>query len=51
MEKNKTEQFKEQVNKIEEVLAVLKSHFSEDFADDINYLEIVKNDISEAIEG
>ena len=48
MEKNKQDLLQEQVNKIEEVIEVLTEQFGEDFEDEVNYLEIVKNNIVEA---
>lgn len=47
MEINKKELLKEQANKIEEVLNVLRTQFGEDFEDEVNYLEIVKNNLLE----
>lgn len=48
MEKNKQDLLQEQVNKINEVIKVLTEQFGEDFEDEVNYLEIVKNNIVEA---
>ena len=48
MEKNKQDLLQEQANKIEEVIEVLTEQFGEDFEDEVNYLEIVKNNIVEA---
>lgn len=41
IEKNKVELLKEQTNKIEEVLTVLRTQFGEEFEDEENYLSIV----------
>ena len=41
MEMNKVELLKEQTNKIEEVLTVLRTQFCEEFEDEENYLSIV----------
>ena len=41
IEKNKVELLKEQTNKIEEVLIVLRTQFGEEFEDEENYLSIV----------
>lgn len=41
MEKNKVELLKEQTNKIEEGLIVLRTQFGEEFEDEENYLSIV----------
>lgn len=41
IEKNKVELRKEQTNKIEEVLTVLRTQFGEEFEDEENYLSIV----------
>lgn len=46
MEKNKKELLNEQVNKIEDVLNVLRTQFGENYEDEINYLEIVKGKLS-----
>lgn len=35
----------EQTNKIEEVIDVLRTQFGEDFEDEVNYLEIVKENL------
>ena len=48
METNKKELLKEQANKIEDVLNVLRTQFGEDYEDKINYLEIVKKRLEEA---
>lgn len=45
METNKKELLKEQANKIESVLNVLRTQFGEDFEDEVNYLEIVKSNL------
>ena len=47
MEKNKQDLLQEQVNKIEEVIKVLTEQFGGDFEDEVNYLEIVKDNIKE----
>lgn len=47
METNKKELLKEQANKIESVLNVLRTQFSEDFEDEVNYLEIVKKGLED----
>lgn len=41
IEKNKVELLKEQTNKIEEVLTVLRTQFGEEFEDEEIYLSIV----------
>ena len=41
IEKNKVELLKEQTNKIEEVLLVLRTQFGEEFEDEEIYLSIV----------
>ncbi|MCI7650700.1 MAG: hypothetical protein MSS52_00915 [Prevotella sp.] len=41
IEKNKVELLKEQTNKIEEVLIVLRTQFGEEFEDEEIYLSIV----------
>ena len=46
MEKNKQDLLQEQVNKINEVIKVLTEQFGEDFEDEVNYLEIVKGNLS-----
>lgn len=46
MEQNKKELLMEQVDKIEEVLNILRTQFGEDYEDEINYLEIVKGKLS-----
>ncbi len=38
----------EQANKIEEVLTVLRAEFGETYADEINYLEIVKRNLEQS---
>ena len=45
MEKNKVELVKEQTNKIEEVLTVLRTQFGEEFEDEENYLSIVVDNL------
>lgn len=45
MEKNKIELLKEQVNKIEEVLNVLRAQFGGEFEDEENYLSIVVDNL------
>lgn len=45
MEKNKVELLKEQTNKIEEVLTVLRTQFGEEFEDEENYLSIVVDNL------
>ena len=45
MEKNKVELLKEQTNKIEEVLTVLRTQFGEEFEGKENYLSIVVDDL------
>ncbi len=45
MEKNKQELLQEQSNKIDEIIKVLTEQFGEDFVDEVNYLNIVKNSI------
>lgn len=47
MEQNKKELLKEQANKIESILNVLRTQFGEDYEDGINYLEIVKKGLEE----
>ena len=46
MEQNKKELLMEQVNKIEHVLNVLRTQFGGDYQDEINFLEIVKGNLS-----
>ena len=46
MEQNKKELLMEQVNKIEDVLNVLRTQFGGNYQDEINYLEIVKGNLS-----
>ena len=46
MEKNKQYLLQEQANKIDEVIKVLTEQFGEDFEDEVNYLEIVKGNLS-----
>lgn len=45
IEKNKVELLKEQTNKIEEVLTVLRTQFGEEFEDEENYLSIVADNL------
>lgn len=45
METNKKKLLKEQANKIESVLNVLRTQFGEGFEDEVNYLEIVKSNL------
>ena len=45
IEKNKVELLKEQTNKIEEVLTVLRTQFGEEFDDEENYLSIVVDNL------
>lgn len=45
MEKNKQELLQKQANKIDEVIKVLTEQFGEDFADEVNYLKIVKGNL------
>lgn len=45
MEKNKIGLLKEQVNKIEEVLNVLRTQFGGEFEDEENYLSIVVDNL------
>lgn len=45
IEKNKIELLKEQTNKIEEVLTVLRTQFGEKFEDEENYLSIVVDNL------
>ena len=46
MEQNKKELLMEQVNKIEDVLNVLRTQFGGNYQDEINFLEIVKGNLS-----
>ena len=46
MEQNKKELLMEQVNKIEDVLNVLRTQFGGNYQDEINILEIVKGNLS-----
>lgn len=46
MEQNKKELLIEQANKIEDVLNVLRTQFGGDYGDEINFLEIVKGNLS-----
>ena len=45
MEKNKQDLLQEQANKRDEVIKVLTEQFGGDFEDEVNYLEIVKDNI------
>ena len=45
MEKNKQDLLQEQANKIDEVIKVLTEQFGGDFEDEVNYLEMVKDNI------
>ena len=45
IEKNKVELLKEQTNKIEEVLTVLRTQFGEEFEDEENFLSIVVDNL------
>ena len=45
MEKNKMELLKEQVNKIEDVLNVLRTQFGGEYEDEENYLSIVVDNL------
>lgn len=45
IEKNKVELLKEQTNKTEEVLTVLRTQFGEEFEDEENYLSIVVDNL------
>lgn len=45
IEKNKVELLKEQTNKIEEVLTVIRTQFGEEFEDEENYLSIVVDNL------
>ena len=48
MEKNKKDLLLQQVNKINEVVKVLSDNFSqEDVADEINYLNIVRDNLKD----
>lgn len=46
MEMNKEELLNEQANKISDVLNVLRTQFGGDYQDEINFLEIVKGNLS-----
>lgn len=46
MEQNKKVLLNEQANKIEDVLDVLRTQFGGDYEDEINFLEIVKDKMS-----
>ena len=45
MEMNKKQLLAEQAKKIEEVISVLQTQFGEDYEDEINYLNIVKDNL------
>lgn len=45
MENKMKEMLIEQVRKIDEILSTLRTKFGDDFEDEINYLEIVKNNL------
>lgn len=46
MEDNKKTLLNQQANKIEEVLNVLRAQFGDEFEDEMNYLEIVKKNLT-----
>ncbi len=46
MEQTKKALLAEQANKIEEVLNVLRTQFGGEFEDEVNYLEIVKENLT-----
>lgn len=46
MEQNKKVLLNEQANKIEDVFDVLRTQFGGDYEDEINFLEIVKDKLS-----
>lgn len=46
MEQNKKVLLNEQANKIEDVLDVLRTQFGGEYEDEINFLEIVKDKLS-----
>ena len=46
MEETKKMLLAEQANKIEEILKVLRTQFGDEFEDEVNYLEIVKRNLS-----
>lgn len=46
MEQNKKVLLIEQANKIEDMLNVLRTQFGGDYGDEINFLEIVKGNLS-----
>lgn len=46
MEQNKKVLLNEQANKIEDVLDVLRTQFGGDYEDEINFLKIVKDKLS-----
>ncbi len=48
MEKSKQKLLQEQANKIDEVLTVLRADYGDAYADEINYLEIVKNNLKQS---
>lgn len=45
MENSKKQLLAEQAKKIEEVISVLQNQFGEDYEDEINYLNIVKDNL------
>ena len=45
MEDSKKQLLEEQAKKIEEVINVLQTQFGEDYEDEINYLNIVKDNL------
>lgn len=45
MEDSKKQLLEEQTKKIEEVIKVLQTQFGEDYEDEINYLNIVKDNL------
>lgn len=46
MEQTKKSLLMEQANKIADVLNVLRTQFGEEFEDEVNYLEIVKENLA-----
>lgn len=47
MKKDKKELLKEQVANLDKVINTLRVNFGNDFEDEINYLEIVKSNMSD----
>lgn len=47
MKQDKKELLKEQVACLDKVISTLRNNFENDFEDDINYLEIVKSNLSD----